>query len=319
MQVYSTRDVDYRHRLEYWSALASEAITPMTVDAGKACASFEGRLWSYRLGAIDVSRAYSTAAIIRRTGTDVGRTRDRSFLVSISEDNNYSMRTASWERIVRPNDLVITDATQRGLILHSGCTALTLRVPEERFKQHVPGVDDVVGLVVPGDRGAGLLAATMIRALAPNKVDAFDPSSAEHLATAVLHAIAAAYAEAFDARVIPASTAAARRYEITQFVDANLHDADLSVAQVAAAFGVSDRYVRMLFEESDESLSAYIQRRRLEESARQLRDPLWRSRTVSEIAFSWGFNSLGSYDRAFKARFDMTPREYRARAAKAQS
>jgi len=37
----------------------------------------------------------------------------------------------------------------------------------------------------------------------------------------------------------------------------------------------------------------------------------WRSLTVSEIAFSWGFNSAAHFTRAFRAKYGMAPSEYR--------
>jgi AraC-like DNA-binding protein len=56
----------------------------------------------------------------------------------------------------------------------------------------------------------------------------------------------------------------------------------------------------------------YIQRRRLEKCASQLSNPMWCGHTISEIAFSWGFNSSAHFTRAFRAHFGVTPREYRA-------
>jgi AraC-like DNA-binding protein len=312
VQTYSTGTVDTQHRLDYWSALASDAITPMRVSAGRPV-GFEGRLWTESFGAIDIARAYSSSVIIRRTPEEIGRLTERAFLLSISEETSYSYRIRGQQRVGRPGDLLLTDSAEPEEIVHSGCTVIVMRVAEPLLKAHLPAADDLTGRTVRGDRGAGLVASTMVRSFARNMQHGFAGSTCEHLTTALLHSIAAAYSEAFGVRTAPAATADSRRFEITRYVDAHLPDSDLTVQKVALAFAVSDRYVRMLFETTGEPLSAYIQRRRLEESARQLRDPLWRSRTVSEIAFNWGFNSLGSYDRAFKTRFDSTPREYRKR------
>jgi AraC-like DNA-binding protein len=312
VHVYTTEHVDTRRRLDYWSALASDAITPMHVSAGGR-SPFEGRLWVDRLGRIDIARAYSSSAVIRRTHANIARAAQRVFLVSMSEEASYHVRMGRCTRLVRGGDLLISDSGEPEEIVHAGCAVIVMRVPECVLKEHLPVADDLTGLIVRGDRGAGLLASTMIRSVARSMRQGFDSGVCEHLAAAVLHSVAAAYAEAYGVRFVSASTADTRRFEITRFVDAHLGDAELTVQKVAAAFGLSDRYLRLLFENTGESLAAYVKRRRLEESARQLRDPLCRSRTVSEIAFSWGFNSLGSYDRAFKARFDVTPRQYRQR------
>jgi AraC family transcriptional regulator, positive regulator of tynA and feaB len=312
VQTFTTGHVETRRRLDYWSDLASNAITPMRVSAGGQ-SSFEGRLWTEKLGAIDIARAYSSSVVIRRTPQEISRSADRAFLLSIAEETSYSFRVRGCQLVGRPGDLLLTDSAEPEEIIHSGCTAIVLRMSESLLKAHLPAADDVTGLIVRGDRGAGLMASTMIRSLARNMRHGFDVNVCEHLTAALLHSIAAAYSEAFGVKATATATATAesRRFEITRYVDAHLGDSDLTVQNTALAFGVSDRYVRMLFESTGEPLSSYIQRRRLEESARQLRDPLWRARTVSEIAFNWGFNSLGSYDRAFKVRFDRTPSEYR--------
>jgi AraC family transcriptional regulator, positive regulator of tynA and feaB len=103
-----------------------------------------------------------------------------------------------------------------------------------------------------------------------------------------------------------------RRYEILHFVETRLADPELSAGAVARRFGISDRYLRMLFAQDGESVADYVARRRLEECARRLADPRWRHCTVSEVAIAWGFNSLGSFDRAFKQRFQCTPQAFRA-------
>lgn len=315
MRLYTTDHIDPRQRVEYWGALASDTISPMSVGGVRSPATFAGRLWAYnRIGPINVVRAYSTSVVLRRTAFDVSRTQSRRFLLVMAEDAKHLERARHWERVVRPNDFMIRDTTERGETIHSGCTAMTLSIAEADFKRYLPDVDDLSGLVVPGDRGAGLLAATLIRALTPGRSHEFAGDACEHVANAVLHAIAAAYAECYGTATAADSKATARRCAITRFVDAHLQEADLTVQKVAAEFACSDRYLRMLFADRDESLAAYMQRRRLEESARALRDPLWRTRTISDIALNWGFNSLGSYDRAFKARFDVTPRQYRERA-----
>lgn len=58
-------------------------------------------------------------------------------------------------------------------------------------------------------------------------------------------------------------------------------------------------------------MSAYILRRRLEECARQIGNPAWNAHTLTEIAFSWGFNSAAHFTRTFRERYGLAPREYR--------
>jgi AraC-like DNA-binding protein len=49
----------------------------------------------------------------------------------------------------------------------------------------------------------------------------------------------------------------------------------------------------------------------LEECSRALQIPAQRGRTVTSIAFDFGFNSPTHFGRVFRARYGVTPREYR--------
>ena len=61
------------------------------------------------------------------------------------------------------------------------------------------------------------------------------------------------------------------------------------------------------------SVTAQIWIRRLTQAATQLADPRYRERTVSEIAFEAGFEDAAHFTRAFKRRYQCTPREWRNR------
>jgi AraC family transcriptional activator of tynA and feaB len=311
MRVYNTDSVDRQRRVDFWSALSSNSITPMSISADRR-SPFEGRLWVDRLGPISLARAYSSGVVIRRTGHR-HRSGERDFVLTVSEGASYTSVAKGREQFVRGGDLRLSDTSEVMELTHSGCTVIVLCIKEHVFKEYLPLADDLVGSVVRGDSGAGLHAATMIRSLPAGMRYGFIDSATEHLSAALLHSIAAAYSQAHALPDAAPITAGGRRIAIKRFVDTNLGDSDLTVQKVAEEFDLSDRYLRMLFESDGESLAAYIQRRRLEESARQLRDSHCDSRTISEIAFAWGFNSLGSFDRAFKAQFDTTPGQYRRR------
>ncbi len=311
MRVYNTDSVDRQRRVDFWSALSSNSITPMSISADRG-APFEGRLWVDRLGPISLARAYSSGVVIRRTGHR-HQSGGRDFVLTVSEGASYTSFAQGREQFVRGGDLRLSDTSEIMELTHSGCTVIVLCIKEHIFKEYLPMADELVGSVVSGDRGAGLHASSMIRSLPAGMRYGFVDRATEHLSAALLHSIAAAYSQAYALPDAAPITAGSRRIAIKRFVDTNLGDSDLNVQKVAATFDLSDRYLRMLFESDDESLAAYIQRRRLDESARQLRDPNCDARSISEIAFAWGFNSLGSFDRAFRAQFDMTPGEYRRR------
>jgi AraC-like DNA-binding protein len=101
---------------------------------------------------------------------------------------------------------------------------------------------------------------------------------------------------------------------IISYIEARLRDPQLSPARVAQACRITSRYLHHLFACETETVTRYIQRRRLEECARALIDAPGRGRLVTEIAFDYGFNSLTHFGRVFRSHYGMTPSAYRRAA-----
>jgi AraC-like DNA-binding protein len=54
-----------------------------------------------------------------------------------------------------------------------------------------------------------------------------------------------------------------------------------------------------------------VRENRLDGCAIALRDRNQRAFNISDIAYNWGFNDLSHFNKAFRVRFNMTPREWR--------
>ena len=98
---------------------------------------------------------------------------------------------------------------------------------------------------------------------------------------------------------------------IRTYADQNLRDPALSVESIAAAFGITPRYVQMIFKAEGEPLSSYIRRRRLDGCRSDLVDSTSRERSVTTIAYDWGFNSTAHFARRFREQYGVSPRSLR--------
>jgi AraC-like DNA-binding protein len=67
----------------------------------------------------------------------------------------------------------------------------------------------------------------------------------------------------------------------------------------------------LLFAAENDSVSAYLLRRRLEECAFELAQPQWFGRSITATASDWGFRSVTHFARAFKTAYGATPRAYK--------
>jgi AraC-like DNA-binding protein len=103
------------------------------------------------------------------------------------------------------------------------------------------------------------------------------------------------------------------REKIRIYVDRHLRDPDLSIDAIAGSMNCTKRYLHKVFSNGNETLSRYIWSARLDRCRSDLDDPSLRHKSISEIAFSWGFNNSAHFSRVFRGRFGASPRRYRGR------
>ncbi|RZU34948.1 AraC-like DNA-binding protein [Streptomyces sp. BK022] len=93
------------------------------------------------------------------------------------------------------------------------------------------------------------------------------------------------------------------------FIEKNLGSAHLSPAMVAQNVGVPLRTLQRSFSDSDDTIMAFIRRRRLQNAHADLRR-LGSTATISEIAARWQFADASHFIRHFKALYGSTPASY---------
>ncbi len=88
---------------------------------------------------------------------------------------------------------------------------------------------------------------------------------------------------------------------------------DLSVASLAARLSVPEYRLRRLINQrlGHRNFNAYVNGLRLAEARHALADPQRRTLPVLTIALESGFQSIGPFNRAFKAATGLTPTEFR--------
>jgi AraC-like DNA-binding protein len=99
---------------------------------------------------------------------------------------------------------------------------------------------------------------------------------------------------------------------IVAHLELNALDPDLDAAGIAAAHGISVRYLYVVLRQRGILLGDWVREKRLEHAAHLLRDPASAHITISEIAQRSGFSDHPHFSRTFKKRYDASPREWRA-------
>jgi AraC family transcriptional activator of tynA and feaB len=96
---------------------------------------------------------------------------------------------------------------------------------------------------------------------------------------------------------------------VHQYVEQNLSDPELSAESMAHRFGVSPRFVHMVFAHGGRTAGSFILDRRLSRAAAHLcSEPADR---ITDVAFAAGFADLSHFCRVFRRRFGVSARDYR--------
>jgi AraC-like DNA-binding protein len=90
-----------------------------------------------------------------------------------------------------------------------------------------------------------------------------------------------------------------------------LHDCSLTIGSIAQRFGLSQKRVQRLFERSGTTFTEFVLEQRLLSARRLLCSPGVGHDKIGSIAYVAGFSDLSYFNRSFRARFGMTPSEWR--------
>lgn len=313
MHSFSTAALPPTGKVAAWNALYASHLASVDFQPADRRA-FRAELTMGELGPLGMARMRADRSHIDRTPSHIRRASRRLYTFVLQERGRSLFSHCGHEAVLEAGDFALCDsAAPHRLAVEDPSEIIMLRVPAGVMRSWFPTPEELCGRRLPAGRGLAPTAAAMARALC-RQVETGLP--ADHAASAARHmmdVMASTYATGFDAALPgPASAVIAARYtEVKRYIEDRLRDTDLAPASIAAGLRLSARYVRMVFSAHDETVSAYILRRRLEEVARQLRDPRWQGHTITEIAFSWGFNSAPHFARSFRERYGVAARDYR--------
>lgn len=267
---------------------------------------------SVPFGQMKLSLASLPRAQVSNVARPSGRTPDHPYNIYIS-NRRHKVVTNNRSVILEPGDVTVTDSAMAAtMITNEPYTTIGLTVPASVLRRYLPEPEKAVGTRFSGKAGLSKIVSSMLLTMweyaEADDFGEIGPELATYL-LGVLSICCRAQRDQLDARNM-----IAKQETIKRIVNQNLHKPDLSVVALARQLGFSVRYIQRLFSEEEYTVSEYIRRQRLEGCKKQLADPTWTHRSITEIAFNWGFNSSAHFARVFRAQYGINAREFRARA-----
>jgi len=178
-----------------------------------------------------------------------------------------------------------------------------VHLPMTTLRAMVPDVENLVGRgLEPG--GALSLAMDYSNLLLqhPEAVEEAGVAIANHVLDLAALGLGARGELAAEAR--RGGLRAVRLKAVLTILGQRFAEPDFSAQKLAAAAGLSERYVNELLYEAGASFTLRLNELRMRKAAELLGQ---RDGRISDIAFECGFNDLSYFNRCFRRRFGLTP------------
>jgi AraC family transcriptional regulator, positive regulator of tynA and feaB len=141
----------------------------------------------------------------------------------------------------------------------------------------------------------------------PSHLAEIPDAARERIAGNMLDLVATAVlSEGGEALLSPPLTLA----RIKLWIETHLGE-ELSAEGIAGGCKLSVRHINRLFAREKTSVMHHVWERRLARCHSDLNDLAMRHRSISDIAFAWGFNDLSHFSRTYRARYGCTASEAR--------
>ncbi len=268
---------------------------------------FKASMNSITIGTTLIGRCDGTFTKVRRERRQIVQTNDDRYCIARNaQPHDAWVVHRGKEFRLRPGSMAVLhlDETFQGVDGANHKRFTNVHLPRQALKAMVKNIDDLVGVELEAG-GALSLAMDYSELVLDN--DRVAEEAGSLIATHLLDLVALGLGMQGDG----AETAKRRGLrevrltEVLRILNAQFTESDFSAQRLAAAAGLSERYVNELLYEAGASFSARI----LELRLRKVVDLLAQSddRKISDIAFACGFNDLSYFNRCFRRRFGLTP------------
>lgn len=220
-----------------------------------------------------------------------------------------NMRSGRSEATIAASDWTYHDFTSDvEITLTPDAEQLHFLFPADMFRRK-PAIDEAKVLSFGGAAGVSRLAGGFLRLLSVEWPFLNDGERTDMIYTAA-QLVQLAMNERQAVRRM--SMQETLRERVKAYIARNLRDHHLNIERIAEALGCTKRNLHKVFRDDAHTLNAYIWDLRLQRCAADFIDPAKRQQTITQVAFSWGFNNAAHFSRLFRERYGVSASQFRA-------
>ena len=273
---------------------------------------FRASIDRYQVGELVLTDCRSDQMLLERSLARISTDKARDFVFHVFLEGgvgNVSVRAQPRESSPSVASILALDMSQPVRMQRHACRMLTFFVPGALVEEVFPDPEAIHGRTIHGTTPLTQLVIEHVTALSQNIVH-MSADAAERDIRAGAQLLAAAFGkQALLSGNARAAARAAMFGQVRRYVQAHLHEAELSPEGVLNALQLPRSTLYRLFQQEG-GLGAYIRHLRLRRAADMLARNL--HMTVTDIAYELGFKSSSDFARAFRRAYGMTPRDFQA-------
>ncbi|MFC5695206.1 transcriptional regulator FeaR [Pseudomonas sp. GCM10022186] len=266
---------------------------------------FSGAIREYKAGAIKLSFVDVAQARLFRTSKEVAQSDGKHFYLALQLNGHAGMEQAGNSIEMSPGDITLIDSTQPSeFVYRENSRQLSLILPRHVVEQGLRFSGVRCAQRIPASSPVAMLANRLI--LESTRQDSLSLPESE----ATLEAVVSLLRPALSAAEVEQDAHERMFRKTLRFIDEHIRAEELCPETIAREVGVSVRGLYRMFARKGLVVAQYIKNRRLDFCAESLRHASAELK-LSALGYAWGFTDSSYFSTAFKARFGVSPSEYR--------
>ena len=309
--VFSTQNIERGRRFSAWQEAVCEHYLKVDVSSDDP-ANYVGFIEKSVLGPVILSDVFLSSQDIARTSRHIAQLDKECIYVMFPSRGSLFIEQWGRQKISTPGTAVLFDATEPcHLQCRDHCQSMCIEIPRSGLVERC-SIDKLVRIgSMSFTDGLGWAIVTFCRLIA-SESDSLKQDTLTGVAEEIEDLLALYIDSELDSKPGGENLAGKFRLEqLKRYIDTRLDDPDLTPGVIARENGISLRYLYYIFKDNGTSVSEWIREQRLEKCHQKLTSVRYENDSITDIAFSMGFNSSSHFTRLFKQKFGLPPRSAR--------
>ncbi|HEY8554786.1 MAG TPA: helix-turn-helix domain-containing protein [Burkholderiales bacterium] len=315
---FATTGLAGPQKFEAWRSVLADVFGPFELRA-MSHERFHARVRCFRRAQLQFNDISYCWQIGERTRGNIAQLPQESYLLTRPIEGRLRVERGGREFTLRPGFLYLfNQSLPFRFISGPGYHSVSVSVPAAALRLREPRIGPVYRIAIGDETPGGRLLSDYMDHLAAG-MHRWPDVQALGLSERLLDLIVLLMVQPGRAPAAAGDTAvkAAQRERAIAYIQAHLGEDDLDPQRIARACGISVRYLHQIFAAGGLAVEDFVYAQRLRKCRELLADPQQRGKSIAQLAYQVGFRHPAHFSRLFKARYGVSPREFRASSCSA--